>query len=229
MYCATILSFLHCSNGKSNRGKVVELYAQNVTNNLMDWENDMAIVFYAPWCTYCKQLLPSWEVIAQESAKNRNLLISKFNCERPVENADFCRELGVDKYPSIFFIGYGDFKQNSKKSGHSSVVRFVADLYPEAIYDWVRMLTFFSSLHRKWDYVINLFTGNSRLEKKMSDLQERLLLSERKVRVFGKELEKYKALEVFDSLEDEGDVFPLLNQLEPDEVRMFISILINLM
>lgn len=48
-----------------------------------------------------------------------------------------------------------------------------------------------------------------------------LNIQEKKASLFGKELEKYKANDVFDALEFLGDPFPLLNQLEPDEVQIF--------
>jgi thiol-disulfide isomerase/thioredoxin len=188
----------------------------------MDWETDMAIMFYAPWCTYCKQLLPSWEIIAEETASKTNLIIGKFNCESPAENIEFCRELEIDRYPSVFFVGFGDFHQSPKKNKkvkYPNMVHFRTALYPDAVYDWIRMLSFFSSLHRGWDRIVSIFTGNTQYQKKVQSLQERLLIAERKVRVFGNELEKYKAIEVFDTLEDEGDPFPLLHQLKPDEVR----------
>jgi thiol-disulfide isomerase/thioredoxin len=202
---------------------VVELSYTNITRNLAEWEVDQAIVFYAPWCKYCKQLAPSWESIGTLCKSNQELIVGKFNCEAQTENRDLCKTLGIDRYPSILFIGYGNFNQAAKspfaKSKLPQTVRYNADLYPEALYDWVLMLAFFSKMHRRWDNFKSLLTGKRSEDSRMKILQKRLVEAERKVEVFGKELEKIKANELFDSLEDKGDVFPILTQLEPDEVH----------
>ena len=64
----------------------------------------------------------------------------------------------------------------------------------------------------------NLFTGKSRNSNRYNQLQSKINILEKKVDIFSTELEKYKANEWFDSLQDYGDIYPDLNQLEPDEV-----------
>ena len=136
----------------------LEIPYANMTSNFREWETDMAIMFYAPWCKFCKQLYPSWEQIAMAmSASTKELTVGKFNCEAPAKNVEICQHLGVDRYPSVYYIGYGAMDQ-APKSGNPfgrnpqpRVASFTADLYPEAIFDWVRMLTQISSWQRKWD------------------------------------------------------------------------------
>ena len=184
----------------------------------------MAITFYAPWCKYCKQLAPYWEMIAELTHKTKDLTVGKFNCETPAENVELCQKLGVDRYPSIYFIGYGNYNQAPKgnpfgTNKHPNLVRYNADLYPEALLDWIKMLNFMSHAKRRWSDFIGIFTGNSRTERRMKNLEQRLLISEKRSYVFGKELEKYKAIEIFDKMKDHGDPFPLLHDLDPDDVR----------
>lgn len=204
---------------------IQELYTSNLTSTLTnDWDKDYAVMFYAPWCKYCKQLLPSWEAIASLSRTNNNLVIGKLNCESPSENVKLCKDvLEVDRYPSIMFFGYGDFKQidtKKRRNHYPMLVRFVADLYPEALYDWIIMLSGISTAHRRWDDVIGFFTGKSRLNKKIEKLQQRLENTEKRAALYGAELERYKAIEVFDTLEDYGDPFPLLNDMSPDQQNL---------
>lgn len=207
-------------------GKIHELYASNISSNLLDWESDMAIMFYSPRCKYCKQLLPSLQAIATTVVNNHDLLIGQFNCENSIDQTDICTKFGVDRYPSIYFIGYGNYNQAPPnnpfgKTKYPNLVRYNADLYPEAIYDWILMLNKMSWFKRRWNEFLSIFNGNKERQKqykKFITYKKQLDNLEKKVRLFSNELEKYKALELFDSLEDYGDVFPLLHSLEPDEV-----------
>lgn len=223
---------LTTGNNKSGYEKkfVKELFATNVTNNLQDWDSDMAITFYAPWCKYCKQILPYWEAIAEMTQSNKDITVGKFNCESPAENAELCHKLGVDRYPSIYFVGYGNYHQPPKgknpfaKNPHPNVVRYTADLYPEALLDWIQMLSFISKVKRRWSDFVGVFTGSTRMQTRMRNLERRLLLSEKRSYTFGKELEKYKALEIFNEMEDYGDPFPLLSEMDPDDVSTLNSL-----
>ena len=106
------IKLINCQQYKSNKQYYLqEFTANNITNNFQLWNNDMAIMFYAPWCKYCKQLIPYMESMAIASKTNKNFIIGKFNCEEPKINNKICVELGVTHYPSIFFIGYGNFNQ----------------------------------------------------------------------------------------------------------------------
>ena len=202
---------------------IVEFTAGNITANLKEWESDVAIMFYAPWCTYCKQLKPTWGTIAELKKYDKDVNVGVFDCEASNKHIDVCRNFGIDRYPTLAFIGYG--KLNQAEGGaligtvyNQRIVRYIADLYPEAVYDWVNMLCFMSSLNRKWDDFIGFFTGRTRVKRQLERNKARVEAAERKAELFSQELERYKANEVFDALEDSGDPFSLLHSLEPDEV-----------
>ena len=179
---------------------------------------------YVPWCKYCKQLGFSWDKIAELQRDNKNLDVVKLNCEGSTLNEQMCIELSVDRYPSVFFVGYGNFHQGRDgkifaRSPFRQVVKWTADLRPEAIYDWMRMLSYFSFLHRSWDNIVDLFRGpgNTRADMKVRKLKRKVDALEYNMTIYASELEKYKAIEIFDSLEDYGDPFPLLASMEPDK------------
>jgi thiol-disulfide isomerase/thioredoxin len=160
----------------------VEITHANITSNYADWDSDMAIVFYAPWCKYCKQLSPSWEQIAAATSTKKDLVVGKFNCETPAENVQFCQKVGVDRYPSIYFMGYGNLQQAPPGKPFAAnpqprIARYVADLYPEAIYDWVRMCAQISTMQRSWDDFKSIYTGKSRGAKKLQTLKSKVLSS----------------------------------------------------
>ncbi len=226
-------SIVRCVPGNTI-SKLVEFTASNITLNLDVWDSDLAIMFYAPYCKYCKQLSPSWDQIATLTMGTRSsLMVGKFNCESPDENIEVCRYLNIDRYPSISFIGYGDMNQRElfETSATPRVVRFNADLYPEAIYEWVRMLSKISEWQQRFDTFRNAFTGNSRVLKQaksrevetlqeMQVLQTEVEVLRKKSDIFSEELEMYKARELFASIDDFGDPFPLLYELEPSKKNL---------
>lgn len=210
-----------------------DIRANVITNNLENWESDLAIMTYVPWCKYCKQLGMSWDKIAELQRDNKNLAVVKLNCEGSSLNEQLCMELNVDRYPSVYFVGYGDFNQGKDgkmlaRSPFKQIVKWTAELRPEAIYDWMRMLSYFSFLHRSWDNLMDIFRGpgNTRAELKARKLQRKIDALEYNMTIYTSELEKYKAIEIFDSLEDYGDPFPLLASLEPDDNNLPLRVCI---
>lgn len=139
----------------------------NISSNLIEWNNDIALMFYAPWCNYCKQLYSSWSRIAALMKSKKSLDIGTFNCELNKKNIDFCKVMGIDRYPSVFYFGYGSFYQSKPETSMKSlskemkdrIVRYSADLYVEAIYEWINMLSLISYSQRKWDDITGFFTG----------------------------------------------------------------------
>lgn len=215
-----------------------QLTYNNVTNNLDSWENDLAIMFYAPWCKYCKQLSTSWEQIAmifhssRLSGKTNKLFVGVFNCELNTKHAELCSDIGVDRYPAVYYISYGTMYPSHSsnkmkkfpKDVRDRISQFNADIYPEALYEWINMLYMIGSIHRKWDDFKGFFTGNSRLSLENTKLQNQIQSMQTKLQSYTKDLEKYKADELFDSLSDLGDPYPLLHELQPDKVMLCLSL-----
>lgn len=140
--------------------------------------------------------------------------------------------LTLDRYPSVYFLGYGNFNQADKGKllgavKNPRVVRYVADLYPTAIYDWVCTMASLSSFHRKWEDFVGMFTGNTRDAKRVGRLKERVAAAEKKTAQVSRELERYKANEIFDELEDHGDPFLLLSSLPPDEQNLPLRVCVG--
>lgn len=143
-----------------------------------------------------------------------------------------CAELGVYRYPSLYYFGYGDFRQSIpgmmlRRPNAVHVARFEGDFYLSAVYDWVWLMQKISFADRMWDKVRRLWgapslregdderTGSKndeKLETYLSNLEERLEVAET-------ELDRYRMLELFDSIPYEGDVFSSqLHDLRPSQV-----------
>ena len=134
---------------------------------------------------------------------------------------ELCQDLGVESYPSLYFIGYGNFYQSG--SYKSNVVKYNADIYPDAILVWLRMLNTISSYQQKWDTFRSLLPFSShktRLHQQHAALVGEVDELQRHLKKFTQAEERERSRLLFDEGVDRGDVFPLLSTLDPDdEVR----------
>jgi hypothetical protein len=139
---------------------------------------------------------------------------------------ELCHDLGVVSYPSLYFIGYGNFYQSG--SYKSNIVKYNADIYPDAILVWLRMLNTISSYQQKWDMFRSLLPFSShktRLHHQHTALVSELDELQRGLQRFTLAEERAKAMEMFDEGVDRGDVFPLLSTIDPtDEVTQPASV-----
>ncbi|KAJ4270048.1 hypothetical protein NW762_001721 [Fusarium torreyae] len=57
------------------------------------------IKFYAPWCSHCKAMAPTWEQLAKNMKGKLN--IGEVNCEA---DHKLCTQMGVKAFPTIYFM-----------------------------------------------------------------------------------------------------------------------------
>lgn len=121
----------------------------------------------------------------------------------------------VDRYPTILFIGSGNFHQSHPLG--SNIIRFEADIIPNALYDWIRFLSFNSRLHRGWNHLKEftsvLFSGDEKSMSPNKSFRKQLMALETEVLSLRSQLERYEVLELFDQLPNLGDAFAHLEQV----------------
>jgi len=60
------------------------------------------VLFHVPWCGYCKNVLPIWNQLAQQT--NNDVNIMKIDCEK---FTDISKKHQIDSYPTIRFYPNG--------------------------------------------------------------------------------------------------------------------------
>lgn len=124
--------------------------------------------------------------------------------------------MGVDRYPSLYYFGFGNFHQTPSNpqtlynsNSYPNIVKFDADIYPEALYDWIVMLTYISRANLGWrrlkKFFQHIFVSSE--SSTILDLQQRVNVLSSRVSIFSTELEKYKNRELYDLLPNLGDAF----------------------
>ncbi|CAH8495868.1 unnamed protein product [Schistosoma turkestanicum] len=96
--------------------KLVALNFNDVVNN----EKDVMIVFHAPWCGHCKNLMPKYTEAAKKLKNEPNLILAAMDATAN----DVPSPFQVNGFPTIYFVPKG--KKNSPKSYEGG--RDVADI-----------------------------------------------------------------------------------------------------
>lgn len=130
--------------------------------------NDAAVMFYAQWCKNCHSFAPLWDTIAtllHAGTTDSNLIMALFNCELDQQHMTLCKAAGVTHYPTLLFIGDGEYRTGNKLaeklSSFSSKKKVTSVTLPrtvkyngplgigEAVMDWIRTMQGLSTWH-KW-------------------------------------------------------------------------------
>lgn len=125
------------SSSESFNNKVIERYTNKsldsniVTDSerLKPEENEIMIVkFYAPWCGYCKKLVPDWNKLEQGYHKKRVngkvIYVLKVNCD---EYPKIGESYQVQGYPTIKILTNSGDKDYEGPRNVSGMEKFLID------------------------------------------------------------------------------------------------------
>ena len=84
---------------KENKGPIFEVVGKTFQRDVIDNDNDVMLVFYAPWCGHCKKLLPEYEKAALKlKEKNPKVILARMDAtENEVESVT------ITGFPTIKF------------------------------------------------------------------------------------------------------------------------------
>ena len=84
-------------------GTSVSLTAESFQKLVTTTQDPWFIKFYAPWCSHCQALKPTWDQMAREMAGK--LHIGEVNCDA---ESRLCKDARVKAYPTIYFFRGGE-------------------------------------------------------------------------------------------------------------------------
>ena len=84
---------------KENNGPIFDVVGKTFQKEVIDNDKDVMLVFYAPWCGHCKQLLPKYEEAAKKlKEKNPKILLARMDAtENEIESVH------ITGFPTIKF------------------------------------------------------------------------------------------------------------------------------
>ena len=84
---------------KLNNGNVFNVVGKTFEKEVIKNDKDVMLLFYAPWCTHCKELSPKYEEVAKKLRNNNpKLLIARIDgSQNDIEN------ISISGFPTIMF------------------------------------------------------------------------------------------------------------------------------
>ena len=150
-------------------------------------------------------------------------------------STEFCQRLGIDRYPSLYFFGYGNFHQKIENltlaeplSQH--IARYEGELYLDALYDWVKLLSTFSFVDRTYDSIFTSFLNpmaSSVHRKKIKILDGEVSNLKQELHVATEKINEYETIKLFESLKLEGDVFRVMTQESPKDSNLAFRVCVS--
>ena len=131
---------------------------------------DVAVLFYAQWCSNCHAFAPYWDQISrihQAGTEQSKLIMGLFDCEEDAAHSEICNRAGVKHYPTISFFSLSGQKFSLRKPRHAT--QFGGNWqYGDAVYDWLKTLGGLSNWHRLgWGKKLrSLFFGGKKEQPK---------------------------------------------------------------
>ncbi|KAL0083465.1 thioredoxin-like protein [Phycomyces blakesleeanus] len=109
---------------KSNpEGISVDLDESNIDIHLGNPDRPWFVKFYAPWCSHCQRLAPTWVQMAKDLKGQVD--VGEVNCN---DHRDLCTKYGVSGFPTLKMFAQGEIHNYMEDRSLSSLVRFAKKL-----------------------------------------------------------------------------------------------------
>ena len=71
---------------------------ENFTNQAYPIKRKRFVWYYAPWCGYCKQFKPTWDILCRNKWKYPGYIFSSYNCD---QYPGLCQKKGISSFPTL--------------------------------------------------------------------------------------------------------------------------------
>jgi len=100
-----LISFIDGKTGLIGKQKsfisyVVDLDESNFDEIVGDPKNHVMVEFYAPWCGHCKKLAPTYEKVAKDFHKEKNIIIARVDA---IANDNLNTRYRIGEFPTVYF------------------------------------------------------------------------------------------------------------------------------
>lgn len=103
---------------KLSNNPVITAVGSNVLDIVNQPGKDVLLVVFAPWCTHCKKLLPTYEILARAVQGEPRIVVAKINGE----TNDIPSSWGVKAYPTLLWFRASD-KEATQADPHALLPR----------------------------------------------------------------------------------------------------------
>ena len=90
---------------------VKQLTASNFASIVEDTSSDVLVKFYAPWCTHCQSLAPTYEKLAKAFRAERHVIIAKFDASDA--ESVVSKRYDITGFPQLLWFGKHDKSGNA--------------------------------------------------------------------------------------------------------------------
>ncbi|KAL2212157.1 protein disulfide-isomerase tigA precursor [Sarocladium strictum] len=101
----------------------IQMLTDKSFEELVGSDKNVLVAFTAPWCGHCKNLAPTWELVATDFANDENVVIAKVDVESG-NNKAVAKDQGVTGYPTILWFPAGS-KEGEKYKGGRTEEKFL--------------------------------------------------------------------------------------------------------
>jgi thioredoxin-like negative regulator of GroEL len=110
--------------------KIPEKELERLTEKKSQQKNKLCL-YYADWCTHCKNFMPEWEKLKSQISSNpdlnNKLEVTKYNCEN---NKDICSQANVRGYPTVILHKYDgadyiNIEYNGRQRESQEIINFI--------------------------------------------------------------------------------------------------------
>lgn len=91
---------------EQQEGDSLAVVARSFEDLVLQKDKDVFLLIYAPWCGFCKKVVPAWEAFARQMRDVPHLKVAKMDGDR--NSSPFPEDFAWAAFPTIFYVRAGE-------------------------------------------------------------------------------------------------------------------------